>query len=266
MFAALLYKNGNATDGGNPASQTGCQPQGGDAQEYPETEAMRDKRMEANRNAWRKERMACRETTEALLEYEEPTSADMKACQETTACHRATEADTEKIEPDPGKMRSVGEHQEVSKGEAAVMPVRLLRKRCRDRNLAVEPHQKPKERTQGYCGTRKRVTVAGRRMTRCAGVAWLRRGVIRKDCARAKVDQAIQIVWPLRKNLWIHCEGKRGTKDLGSKWFSIHEKEEDNCDWQWRVELKTVVTSGKWRTDLQDPRAVIREVNSQDVQ
>jgi hypothetical protein len=32
-------------------------------------------------------------------ECEEPTSADMKECQETTVCHEATEADVEKMEP-----------------------------------------------------------------------------------------------------------------------------------------------------------------------
>jgi hypothetical protein len=61
------------------------------------------------------------------------------------------------------------------------------------------------------------MTAAGRRMTHCAGVAWLRRGVVRKDCTRAKVERATQRVRPLRKNLRTHHEGKRGTKDLGSK-------------------------------------------------
>jgi hypothetical protein len=37
---------------------------------------------------------------EAHLECEEPTSAEMKACQETKFCHEATKTDTEKIEPD----------------------------------------------------------------------------------------------------------------------------------------------------------------------
>jgi cytochrome c2 len=67
-------------------------------------EAMRDKGMEANRNAWREERTACQETTVAHLECEEPTSANMKVYQETTACHKVTEAHTEKIEPDLGMM------------------------------------------------------------------------------------------------------------------------------------------------------------------
>jgi Zn-finger nucleic acid-binding protein len=134
----------------------------------------------------------------------------MKACQEATAFNEATEADIEKIEPDPGMMQSVGEHREVPKGEAAAMPAGGLRKRRRDRNLAAERRQKPKERARGYCGSRKRATVAGRRITRCAGVAWLRRGDLRKDCTRAKVERAIRRVGPLRKNLRTH-------HDLGSK-------------------------------------------------
>jgi hypothetical protein len=48
-------------------------------------------------------------------------------------------------------------------------------------------------------------------------LAWLRRGVVRKDCTRVTVEQATQRVGPLRKNLWIHHEGKCGTKDLGGK-------------------------------------------------
>jgi hypothetical protein len=135
--------------------------------------------MEANGNAWQKERMACQETIEARLVCEEPTSMDMKACQETTTCHEVTEADTEKTEPDPGMMQSIGEHQEIPIGEAAVMMVRGLRKRCRDWNLAADSRQKLKIRTRGYCESPKRVTIAGRRMTNCAGVAWLRRGVVR---------------------------------------------------------------------------------------
>jgi hypothetical protein len=55
-------------------------------------------------------------------ECEEPTSADMKACQETTVCHEATEADIEKIEPDSGMMQSVAEHEEVPREDATVMP------------------------------------------------------------------------------------------------------------------------------------------------
>jgi hypothetical protein len=48
-----------------------------------------------------------------------------------TACHEAMKANTEKTEPDPGMMQSIEEHQETPKGEAAVMPVRGLKKRRR---------------------------------------------------------------------------------------------------------------------------------------
>jgi hypothetical protein len=92
-----------------------------------------------------------------------------------TACHKAKETDTEKIQPNPRMMQSVAEHQKVPKEEAAVMPVRGLRKRRGDRNLAVGHHQKPKGRIEASCESRKRLTVAGRRMICCAGVAWFRR-------------------------------------------------------------------------------------------
>jgi hypothetical protein len=58
----------------------------------------------------------------------------------------------------------VEEHQEVPKKEAAVMPVGGLKKRRRDRNLAVVCRQKPKGRIQESCDSR-RLTIAGRKMT-----------------------------------------------------------------------------------------------------
>jgi hypothetical protein len=81
-----------------------------------------------------------------------------------TTYREVTEADTEKIEPDPGIMQSVGEHQEVPKEEAMVMLVRGLRKRCRDQNLGAGHHQKPKGRTQASCESQKRLTFASRKI------------------------------------------------------------------------------------------------------
>jgi hypothetical protein len=109
----------------------------------------------------RKETMACQEMVEAHLECEEPTSVDM--------------------EPE-------AEHWEIPKEDAIVKPIEGQRKRRRDQNLAMEHHKKPKERTQGYCGSQKRVTVASRRMTHCAGVAWLRRN-IRRNRTRKQVER-----------------------------------------------------------------------------
>jgi hypothetical protein len=54
-------------------------------------------------------------------------------------------------------------------------------------------------------------------MTRCAEVSWLRRGVVRTNCTRAKVERATQRVRPLRKNLRTHHKGKSGKKDLDGK-------------------------------------------------
>jgi hypothetical protein len=84
---------------------------------------------------------------------------------ETTACHEATKADAGRTEPEPGVMQPVEEHQEIPKEEAAVMPVRGLRKRRRDRNLATERRQKPKGRIQASCESRVRLTVAGRKVS-----------------------------------------------------------------------------------------------------
>jgi hypothetical protein len=60
------------------------------------------------------------------------------------------------------------------------MPVGGLRKQRRDRNLATGRRQKPKGRIQASCESRRRITVAGKKMTRCATVAWHRKNAIRK--------------------------------------------------------------------------------------
>jgi hypothetical protein len=96
------------------------------------------------------------------------------------ACLGKTEADTEKTEPDPGMMQSTEVHQEIPKGEAAVMPVGEPRKRHRVRSLAAERRRKRKERTRGNRGSRRKSAAACRKVSRCARVAWHRKSVIRK--------------------------------------------------------------------------------------
>jgi hypothetical protein len=54
-------------------------------------------------------------------------------------------------------------------------------------------------------------------MTRRAGVAWRKRGIVRKDWTRSKVERATRRVGPFRKNLRTHHEERRGTKYLGGK-------------------------------------------------
>jgi hypothetical protein len=101
-----------------------------------------------------------KETMEACLECEKPTSVDM--------------------EPEV-------DHREIPKEDTLMKPVEGRRKWCRDWNLAMERRQKPKERIRGYCGSQKRVTAVSS-MTRCAGVAWLRRNAIKKDQTRKQVE------------------------------------------------------------------------------
>jgi hypothetical protein len=152
-------------------------------------------------------------------ECEEPTSADMKECQETTVCHEATEADIGKMEPfdrmiaileqmiamtetnqettattdlngnteemeceEPTSVEMKPEvaHEEVPREDAAVMPVRGLRKQRRGRKQAAGRREEPKKLNRGICGSRKRLTAACRKVTRRATVAWRKINVFRK--------------------------------------------------------------------------------------
>jgi hypothetical protein len=114
-------------------------------------------------------------------ECEEPTSADMKACQETTVSHEATEADEETMacqeeteaclqgEPASEDMTpEVAHEQEFPLEDAVIMPVGEPRKRRQDRrHLATQRRQKKEEeRTQRKDGCRKNLVAA-----RCAAVA-----------------------------------------------------------------------------------------------
>jgi hypothetical protein len=110
-------------------------------------------KIDAETEAIRAETKAIQAKTKAMRE-------DMKADHEEMmamlgACHKRMmaclgkmEADTEKPNPDPGMMQSTEAHQEIPKGEAAVMPVGELRKQHRVRNLAAECRQKQKERIE----------------------------------------------------------------------------------------------------------------------
>jgi uncharacterized protein YlxW (UPF0749 family) len=94
----------------------------------------------------------------------QPTRAELD---ETTACNGATGT-----EPDPGMMQSIEEHQEIPKGEAAVMPVGEPRKQHRVWNLATDHRQKQKERTKGYSGSRRKLAATCRKVSNRAKVAW----------------------------------------------------------------------------------------------
>jgi hypothetical protein len=124
------------------------------------------------------------------------------------------EADTEEIQPDPRMLQPVAEHEEVSKEKAAVILVGGLRKRRRDRNLAVVHRQKPKGRIQASCESRKRLTITCRKMTRCATVALHKMNIVRKYCTRASV---VQEIWR-RLTFWRRRQPKpEYNKDIRSR-------------------------------------------------
>jgi hypothetical protein len=173
----------------------------------------------------------------------------LRACRsETAASQEATET-----EPDTGTMQSVEEHQEIPKEEAAVMPIGRLRKRRRDRNLAVGRLQKLKGRIQASCESRRRLTVAGKKMTCHATVAWRKRNMfrkfvtqgmcrprkrlttarikmtcharvawrrencVRKDWTTGKVEQEARRAWMLRRRLQLRQKNGKGIRDLGGR-------------------------------------------------
>jgi hypothetical protein len=128
--------------------------------------------------------MESQQIVELLLSMQAKMDANIKAYHEEMmamvdayhermmACLGKMEADTEKTEPDPGMMQSTEEHQEIPKGEHAVMPVGELRKWRRVWSLAVEHHQKGKERTWGNRGSRRKSAAACSKVSHCARVAW----------------------------------------------------------------------------------------------
>jgi hypothetical protein len=146
------------------------------------------------------------------VEREEPTSADMNACQDVM------EANLVKIEPTPGekeaaverqetpnedvaiyslrecrketmacqgtteaRLESESEHREVPNEDAVVKPVRGRKKRQRGRKQAAGQHGELKELIRGDCGSRKKLAAACREVSHSATVAWRKRNIFRKS-------------------------------------------------------------------------------------
>jgi hypothetical protein len=102
------------------------------------------------------------------------------------ACLGKTEAMD--LEANPEEMQSEAEHLEVPKEEAAVKSSGIPKKWHKGQNVAAGHHQKPKEQTQGSCGSQKKLAAAHRGMTHHAGVAWRRDAGIR-DKTRTMLHQ-----------------------------------------------------------------------------
>jgi hypothetical protein len=186
------------------------------------------------------------EITERLLAKIDAMHEDMKTGRDQRKAERKADQEQRKrmreeifakmdLKANPEERQSVGEHQEIPKEEATVMPVGEPKKRRRNRNLAAERRQKLKERTRGYCGSRNRVTVADRKVSRRAAVARRRRDIFAQERTRVKRGTLEQLVAArigatlrakmagrqtskrrtfVRKRQSKH-EGKNGVKDLG---------------------------------------------------
>jgi hypothetical protein len=164
----------------------------------------RDQRHLAAQRHQKKEEELTKMVETTHQECEEPTSADMKECQDTTVCHEATEADIEKMEsfdrpiaileqmipmmeanqetiattdlkgnteemeceePASVEMKPEVAQQEVPREDAAVMPVRGLRKQRRGRKQAAGRREEPKEVNQGICGSWEKLAAACRKVS-----------------------------------------------------------------------------------------------------
>jgi hypothetical protein len=125
--------------------------------------------------------------------------------------NQKTEANTGKI--NPGMMQCVEEHQDVAREEAAITPVKGLRKRRRVGKSIAGRSREPKRLTQGYYGSRRKATVAGKRTSIHATVAWLKRNLFRRSgtqeiCGERKELTAAgirkipcaQVVWRKRRS------------------------------------------------------------------
>jgi hypothetical protein len=114
-------------------------------------------------------------------------------------------------------MQSRGEYQDVPREGAVVMPVKGQKKRCRVQKLAVEHRQKLKEVTQEYCGSRSRVTVATKRTSRHATVAWQKKKkLLRKDRTRGSCGTACVTCTPLISQVLVRIIG------FISSWLHTH--------------------------------------------
>jgi phage protein D len=139
----------------------------------------------AEMTAWRKETTACQEGTGACLESKEPTSLEIE---------------------------SVAVHEEARKEEAAVKPIRALKKRHGNRHLVVGGRGQAKKESQGNGGSRKKLVAACRGMIRSA-IPARRKAHGRQD----KVARETPKGRTFRKTRRAKPEGITGIRNQGSK-------------------------------------------------
>jgi hypothetical protein len=177
-------------------------------------------------------------------------STDTDNGEQTMACQETMEVHLEEEKRASMELKSEVAQQEVQREDAVFMPVGELRKRRRDqRHLAAQRRQKKEqERTQrkdgcrknlvaarraavawrkinvyrkilthGYCGLRKEVTAAGKRITRSAGVARRKSNFVKKYPTRDIVEQEIPKRRTEKNKRWKGSECENGVRDRGLK-------------------------------------------------
>jgi hypothetical protein len=78
-------------------------------------------------------------------------------------------------------MESKDEHREVPTENALVKPVKVRKKRHRERHLAAGRRGEIKELTRVDCGFRRMLAAACRMVLHLAAVAWRKRDFLRKN-------------------------------------------------------------------------------------
>jgi hypothetical protein len=108
----------------------------------------------------RKERTACQEATEAYLEKIEPHPGEKEAVVDWQEV-----PNEEKTELNQEMMQSEVEHREVPTDKTTVKSSGTMKKRHEGRHLTAGHCGKPKELTQGDCGSHRRLAAACRKVS-----------------------------------------------------------------------------------------------------
>jgi hypothetical protein len=153
-----------------------------------------------------------------------------------------TEADTEKPDPDSGIMQSAEEHQEFTKKDPSVIPVKGRKKRRRARKPAAGRCGEPKELTRSDCGSGKHLAAACRKVSRHVEVAWCKRNSFRKYWIMDKVEPESQRARMLRRRLLLRQENGKEIWDLGGRGLQY-----------WRIRRPTKNGIGGCKSGLRSP-------------
>jgi hypothetical protein len=99
-------------------------------------------------------------------------------------------------------MQYEAEHREIPKEHVSVKPFGVLRKWYRGCNPAGEHRNNLQEWIRGNCGSWKKMSAIGRKMTRCAGVAWHKVHVVRTNQTRDEFARGTEKTQEYEKRLW----------------------------------------------------------------